>query len=76
VAAAAVAAHPPASIPAAPAPAPSPAVARPAATSPEVKPAPSGPPAGARLGRDASGRPAWFVPDPSRPGKYIQVPTP
>jgi acyl transferase domain-containing protein len=29
---------------------------------------------GARLGRDERGRPAWFVPDPNRPGKYIQVP--
>jgi acyl transferase domain-containing protein len=29
--------------------------------------------AGARLGRDAHGRPAWFVPDPSRPGKYVKV---
>jgi len=28
---------------------------------------------GARLGRDASGRPAWFVPDPARPGRYLQV---
>jgi acyl transferase domain-containing protein len=30
---------------------------------------------GARLGRDAQGRPAWFVPDPNRPGKYLQVKT-
>jgi hypothetical protein len=28
---------------------------------------------GARLGKDESGRPAWFAPDPSRPGKYIKV---
>jgi acyl transferase domain-containing protein/glutamate-1-semialdehyde aminotransferase len=28
---------------------------------------------GARLGRDAQGREAWFVPDPDRPGKYLQV---
>jgi acyl transferase domain-containing protein/glutamate-1-semialdehyde aminotransferase len=28
---------------------------------------------GARKGRDASGKPAWFVPDPDRPGKYLQV---
>jgi acyl transferase domain-containing protein len=28
---------------------------------------------GARLGRDSQGRPAWFVPDPNRPGKYLQV---
>ena len=29
--------------------------------------------AGARKGRDPSGRKAWFVPDPNRPGKYLQV---
>jgi glutamate-1-semialdehyde aminotransferase len=28
---------------------------------------------GARLGKDPSGRPAWFVPDPQRPGKYLEV---
>jgi glutamate-1-semialdehyde aminotransferase len=28
---------------------------------------------GARLGRDANGNPAWFVTDPERPGKYLQV---
>jgi len=28
---------------------------------------------GARLGRDAAGNAAWFVPDPDRPGKYMQV---
>ena len=73
VAAPPVAAAPPAPTTAAPASAaPAP---RPAAVSAEVRAVPSGPPAGARLGRDASGRPAWFVPDPSRPGKYIQVPT-
>jgi len=27
----------------------------------------------ARLGRDERGRPAWFVPDPDRPGKFVQV---
>ncbi|HZW59823.1 MAG TPA: aminotransferase class III-fold pyridoxal phosphate-dependent enzyme, partial [Woeseiaceae bacterium] len=26
-----------------------------------------------RKGRDAAGREAWFVPDPERPGKYLQV---
>jgi acyl transferase domain-containing protein/glutamate-1-semialdehyde aminotransferase len=26
-----------------------------------------------RKGRDAHGREAWFVPDPDRPGKYLQV---
>ncbi len=29
--------------------------------------------AGARLGRDAAGSKAWFVPDPDRPGKFLQV---
>lgn len=28
---------------------------------------------GARLGRDRQGNPAWFVPDPERPGKYLQL---
>jgi amino acid adenylation domain-containing protein len=28
---------------------------------------------GARLGRDTDGNPAWFVNDPDRPGKYLQV---
>jgi glutamate-1-semialdehyde aminotransferase len=28
---------------------------------------------GARLGKDADGAPAWFIPDPERPGKYMQV---
>jgi glutamate-1-semialdehyde aminotransferase len=28
---------------------------------------------GARLGRDAGGNAAWFVQDPSTPGKYLQV---
>jgi acyl transferase domain-containing protein len=28
---------------------------------------------GARLGRDEHGRPAWFVPDPGRPGKFCKV---
>jgi len=32
------------------------------------------PPApGARLGKDADGTPAWFVPDPERPGKYMRL---
>jgi hypothetical protein len=30
---------------------------------------------GARLGRDAHGKPGWFIPDPNRPGKYTQVPS-
>ncbi len=28
---------------------------------------------GARLGRDAHGAPAWFVPHPEQPGKYLKV---
>ena len=28
---------------------------------------------GAKLGKDANGKPGWFVPDPERPGKYKQV---
>jgi glutamate-1-semialdehyde aminotransferase/acyl carrier protein len=28
---------------------------------------------GARLGRDPEGNPAWYIPDPERPGKYLQV---
>jgi len=28
---------------------------------------------GARLGRDANGNPAWFVPHPSEPGKYLRL---
>jgi amino acid adenylation domain-containing protein len=32
------------------------------------------PPApGAKLGKDQDGNPAWFVQDPERPGKYLQV---
>ena len=28
---------------------------------------------GARLGRDAGGNPAWFMSDPQRPGRYVQL---
>jgi glutamate-1-semialdehyde aminotransferase len=28
---------------------------------------------GARLGRDVDGKPAWFVPHPDLPGKYVKV---
>jgi amino acid adenylation domain-containing protein len=28
---------------------------------------------GARLGRDPQGNPAWFISDPDRPGKYMQM---
>lgn len=35
---------------------------------------PSSPPIpGARLGRDPEGKPAWFVPNPSEPGKYMKL---
>ena len=36
----------------------------------------AGPAPGARKGRDPAGNEAWFVPDPSRPGKYLQVKEP
>ena len=28
---------------------------------------------GARLGKNPEGDPAWYIPDPDRPGKYLQV---
>ncbi|MCC6384497.1 MAG: amino acid adenylation domain-containing protein [Bacteroidia bacterium] len=28
---------------------------------------------GAKLGKDQNGKPGWFVPDPERPGKYLQI---
>ena len=28
---------------------------------------------GAKLGKDKDGNPAWFITDPNRPGKYLQV---
>jgi amino acid adenylation domain-containing protein len=28
---------------------------------------------GARLGKDPEGNPAWYIPDPERPGKYLQI---
>jgi hypothetical protein len=28
---------------------------------------------GAKLGRDLLGNPAWFIKDPDKPGKYLQV---
>jgi amino acid adenylation domain-containing protein len=33
----------------------------------------SPPQPGARLGKDPEGNPAWYIPDPERPGKYLQV---
>jgi glutamate-1-semialdehyde aminotransferase len=42
----------------------------------DVNAPPQGPPVpGARLGRDPSGRPAWYAPDPANPGKYLIVGT-
>jgi hypothetical protein len=31
---------------------------------------------GARLGRDRHGSPAWYVPNASEPGKFVQLETP
>jgi glutamate-1-semialdehyde aminotransferase len=31
------------------------------------------PQAGARLGKTKSGQPAWFIEDPERPGRYLQI---
>jgi len=28
---------------------------------------------GARLGKDANGKDAWFIADPERPGKFLMV---
>jgi acyl transferase domain-containing protein len=41
--------------------------------SPAARPAAFPPVPGARLGRDPEGNPAWYMPDPSRPGKYLKV---
>jgi hypothetical protein len=30
----------------------------------------------AKLGRDRQGNPAWFIPDPDRVGKYLQIANP
>jgi len=30
---------------------------------------------GAKLGKDRDGRPAWFVPNPAAPGKFVKVGT-
>jgi aryl carrier-like protein len=62
-----------------PPPAPPRATASPSPTPPpagqgtgeDVPPVP-----GARLGKDEQGRPAWFLPDPDRPGKYLRVESP
>jgi hypothetical protein len=31
---------------------------------------------GARLGKNQDGSPAWFVPDPARPGKFLLYTSP
>jgi len=41
--------------------------------SPAARPSAVPPVPGARLGRDPEGNPAWYMPDPSRPGKYLKV---
>ena len=28
---------------------------------------------GARLGRDPNGNPAWYVPNPAEPGKFVKL---
>jgi amino acid adenylation domain-containing protein len=38
-----------------------------------INPVPQPPVPGARLGRDQSGNPAWFIIDPENPDKYLQV---
>jgi len=43
----------------------------PAASRPVPSPKPPKP--GARLGKAPDGRPAWFLPDPQRPGKFLKV---
>jgi amino acid adenylation domain-containing protein len=40
---------------------------------PGINPVPQPPVPGARLGRDQSGNPAWFITDPENPEKYLQV---
>jgi amino acid adenylation domain-containing protein len=47
-----------------------PAARKPAAT---VADASMPPVPDARLGRDKDGRPTWYVPDPTRPGKYVKL---
>ncbi|MEM7311788.1 MAG: aminotransferase class III-fold pyridoxal phosphate-dependent enzyme, partial [Planctomycetota bacterium] len=41
-----------------------------------IKAACATPPANARQGKDRDGNPAWFVPDASNPGQFIQLNTP
>jgi len=42
-------------------------------TEPKIEVKEEPPVEGARLGRDKDGNPAWFITDPNRPGKYVQV---
>jgi len=49
----------------------------------EIYPPPAGelradepPVPGARLGRDRSGKPTWYVPNPEKPGSYLPLATP
>ncbi len=52
-------------------------VGAPLATSAQSSDLSAAPPvAGARLGRDPDGTPAWFITDPERPGKYLRVGAP
>jgi glutamate-1-semialdehyde aminotransferase len=44
-----------------------------AAAAPAALDAGAPPVPGARLGRDPRGMPAWFVPNPDAPGKYLQL---
>jgi amino acid adenylation domain-containing protein len=44
-------------------------------TSPGTHAAQSPPRPDAKLGRDPDGTPAWYAPDPDRPGKYIRIAT-
>jgi amino acid adenylation domain-containing protein len=43
------------------------------AAAPRIEDASAPPVPGARLGRDRAGNPAWYVPNPAEPGKYIQI---
>jgi glutamate-1-semialdehyde aminotransferase/acyl carrier protein len=44
-----------------------------ASAKPQAANTQAGPVPGARLGKDPAGRPAWYVADPERPGKYLKV---
>lgn len=57
----------------APAPAPAPVPAAAAAADRPGLDANRPPQPGARLGRDPSGKPAWYVPDRQQPGRYVPL---